>query len=533
MPTPPSSKNVKRFAELFRGHENAYGQYTVADDGFTKIEKGTFTREEPVPEEAWERHLAGTNPGLGMVPVTSSGNCYWGAIDYDDPCDPADIEARVVACDFPLVVCRSKSGGAHLYAFLVDPVSAEVMMQKLRAWANALGLKVNISGAKGGGREYEVEVFPKQARPDIGNWINLPYFGTGEDNIRWGVRDGERLDLEDWLDYAESKKVSSTRFRAWHTTDPRQKFQDGPPCLQQLHAEGVGEGMRNTVLFNMGTYFKLKYPETWVDVLNKYNEEEVSPPLAHGELEKIIGQVGEYWYQCDTPPLCDLCQKQECKKQQFGIDAFKDGSKLPRDMPTLSQLTYLNSEPSRWFLHVNGTEVTLTTEQLLSSIRFRSSVIEQLGSYVPPIKQAAWDKWLRVAMDEKKTINPPVEMGVFGRFLTLFGEFVEQRRGATSDSDLRRGKPIEKTGDTLGRPDEPFVVFTLEGLRTFLDRHRFHDYKDTDLFPRLRALEARSKRFRVDDQVLRVWWVPLDVIKDFADDGDIEVTPGDAGEPSF
>lgn len=531
MPTPPSSKDVARFAELFRGHGNAYGQYTVAKDGFTKVERETFTREEPPPVEAWERHLKGVNPGMGGIPVSASGNCYWGAIDYDDPCDPADIEARVVACDFPLVVCSSKSGCAHLYCFLVDPVAAELMMEKLRAWADTLGLKVNISGHKGGGREYRVETFPKQAKADVGNWINLPYFGTGKKNLRWGVKDGRRLSFADWLNYAESKRISSTRFRAWHTFDPDAKFEDGPPCLQTLHKEGVGEGMRNTVLFNMATYFKTKHPDDWVDILNTYNEEEVSPPLKSGELDKIILQVteGTYWYQCDTPPLCDLCEKKECKSRKFGVDAFKDSTKLPRDMPELSGLTFLDSEPSRWFVRVSGKEITLSTEDLLSGIRFRTVAISQLGGYIPPVKQAAWDKWLQTAMSEKKTISPPVEMGVFGRFLTLFGEFVEQRRGATSDSDLRRGKPIEKSGDEK----EPFVVFTLEGLRTFLDRHRFYDYKDTDLFPRLRMLDAKSKRIRVDDQLLRVWWVPLSAIDQFTDDGNIDVTRGDSKEPSF
>src|SRR5690554_3635655 len=124
MPNPPSLKDVDRFISLFRGHGNAYGQYTVADDGFTKVENGTFTKGEAPHRDAWVRHLQGVNPGMGAIPVNETGNCYWGAIDYDDPCDPAEIEARVKRCDFPLVVCSSKSGGAHLYVFLIDPVSA-------------------------------------------------------------------------------------------------------------------------------------------------------------------------------------------------------------------------------------------------------------------------------------------------------------------------------------------------------------------------------------------------------------------------
>lgn len=532
MPSPPSPKDIDRFIHLFRGHTGAYGQYTVADDGFTKVEKGTFTKEGSAPRDAWERHVNGVNPGMGGIPVSETGNCYWGAIDYDDPCDPADIEKLVKQANFPLVVCSSKSGGAHLYCFLVDPVAAELMMQKLRLWANELGLKTNTSGVKGvQGRQYEVEIFPKQAKPDTGNWINLPYFGRGHDNLRWGVKDGQRLSFEDWLDHAESMRISSTKFRAWHTADPRNIFAEGPPCLQILHKDGVGAGMRNTVLFNMGLFFKKKHPERWVNVLNRYNDEDVSPPISSTELDIIISQVegGEYWYQCNMPPLCDLCDKKECKKQPLGIDSFKDSSKFPSDMPPLGALTYLNSEPSRWLLPVDGQEVQLNTDDLLNGARFRRVAVEQLGIYIPPFKQPAWESWLKTAMAQKTVIEPPIEMGVFGRFLTLFGSFVEQRLGATSESDLRRGKPIERNGDGDGR----FVVFTLEGLRTFLDRHRFYDYQDTDLFPRLRSLQARSKRVRVDGQVLRTWWVPISAIEDFIDDGDIDVTPGDSREPSF
>lgn len=531
----PSSKQVDRFSALFRGRSDAYGQYTVEEDGFTKVEGGTFTKEEPTPKDAWVRHLSGQNPGLGIIPLTETGNCYWGAIDYDDPDDPVRIDAKVQEMGFPLVVCQSKSGGVHLYCFLIDPVSAELMMAKLMAWAQSLGIGKNTSGAKGGGRAYTVETFPKQASASIGNWINLPYFGTGKSNRRWGVVEGQRSGLNAWLTYAESNRVSAMKFKGWHTADPSAIFADGPPCLATLHADGLGAGMRNTVLFNIGIFFRQQSPDEWVDRLSQYNDLHVDPPLPSNEIDRIVGQISEgtYWYQCDVPPLCDLCEKKECKDRKFGVDSFKDSTKLPKDMPEMSGLTYLESEPARWFLKINTREITLTTESLLSSMRFRSAVVEQLGIYLPPIKQPAWDKFLKGAMAEKKTITPPREMGIFGRFLTLFGQFVEQRLGATSDSDLRRGKPVEKMGEPFEQPQRPYVVFTLEGLRVFLDRHRFYDYKDTDLYPRLRMLESRSRRMRIDGHAMRVWWVPLDAITDFTDDADIEVTPGDKDEPAF
>ncbi len=517
---PVTMKQVARFKSLFRGREDAYGQYTVGKDGSSKLRVSTLTGE--APDEAWVRHLEGCNPGMGIVPVTGGGNCYWGAIDYDDIVEPFEIAEDVEKKELPLVVCRSKSGGVHLFVFLIDPVTAEIMITKLKAWARVLGIERNTQGKKGKG--YPTEIFPKQTEASTGNWINLPYFGSGKSNLRWGIIKGKRVNnLDRWLTYAESRKVSAIQFSSWSVKDPTDIFGEGPPCLEQFHKDGVQEGGRNVILFNMGLFFKQSQPEDWTDVLTKYNQEHVYPPLLDEELEITIKQIqdGTYWYQCDQTPLCDTCNQTECDKRQYGIGTFKTG--VPKG---LGQLTYIAAEPARWIVRFDTRDVTVNTEQLLSSIRFRTAVVEQLGLYFPPVKQAGWDRFIRKAMETKKTITPPREASVFGRFLTLLGQFVEKRRGASSDSDLRRGKPVEKTED-----GEVYVVFALEGLRVFLERNRFYDYKDTDLYSRLKALNATSRRTRVDDIQMRVWWVPYSSLAEFIDDDDI--APSHSKSPSF
>jgi len=511
---------VARFKALFRGREDAYGQYTVGKDGASKKSVSTLTGV--APDEAWIRHLEGRNPGMGIVPVTQGGNCYWGAIDYDDKSDPFEIAGRVAEKELPLIVCRSKSGGVHLYVFLIDPVTAEVMMRKLKSWANVLGIGRNTEGKKGKG--YTTEIFPKQVDASTGNWINLPYFGQGKKNLRWGVVHNKREDsLEAWLNYVDAKRVSAVRFSNWSEQDPSAIFKDGPPCLEHFHSEGVQEGRRNIILFNMGLFFKQSQPEGWSEALLEYNRKYVSPPLSDEELEITIKQIqdGTYWYQCDQTPLCDACQHSECTKRTWGIDSFKTG--IPAG---LGQLTYLAAEPARWIVRLDGRDVTVNTEKLLNASGFRIAVVEQLGTYFPPVKQMAWDRFIRKAMETKKTITPPREAGVFGRFLTLLGQFVEQRRAATSDSDLRRGKPVEKTED-----GSTYVVFTLDGLRIFLERNRFYDYKDTDLYSKLKTLDAVSRRIRVDEMQMRVWWVPFSNLAEFVDDADI--APSTTSGPSF
>ena len=67
----------------------------------------------------------------------------------------------------PLSVCRSKSGGAHIFLFTTDFVPAKLMRDKL----------ISLSAVLGFGN---AEVFPKQielkSQDDTGNFLNLPYF---------------------------------------------------------------------------------------------------------------------------------------------------------------------------------------------------------------------------------------------------------------------------------------------------------------------------------------------------------------------
>ena len=110
------------------------------------------------------------------------------------------LVARVEEIGAPLVVCRSKSGGAHCFAFFFEPIPAGLVIDKLVAIAASLG-------------HPGVEIFPKQrerASPnEVGSWINLPYYG-GEYTTRFALWRGEALDLDEFLDLAESKMEQGT-----------------------------------------------------------------------------------------------------------------------------------------------------------------------------------------------------------------------------------------------------------------------------------------------------------------------------------
>ena len=162
---------TKRFMKLFRGYSQAHGQYRIKkreSDG--KMSGRALTSPEPPTARNFESHLKGEEYSLGIIMLKDDNSCNFGAIDIDIRGDVKlnetleQLEKKIEKT--PLVLCRSKSGGAHLYLFCEPAIAAIDMVAKLNEFAATLGY----GGA---------EIFPKQITRandrDRGNWINLCY----------------------------------------------------------------------------------------------------------------------------------------------------------------------------------------------------------------------------------------------------------------------------------------------------------------------------------------------------------------------
>ena len=67
------------------------------------------------------RHLDGKDPALGIVPISSDNKCKWGCIDIDTyPFDHKKFIKKKLKekKKIPIVLFRSKSGGAHCFIFI-------------------------------------------------------------------------------------------------------------------------------------------------------------------------------------------------------------------------------------------------------------------------------------------------------------------------------------------------------------------------------------------------------------------------------
>ena len=304
---------IERFARLFRGLNRAYGALDLTTTDARGKQKGVYKFiHEPRTMATYAAHLNGES-SIGVVPINEDNNCLWGAIDVDQyPLDHSEILEKLKHLEIPLVVCRSKSGGAHLYLFFKELVEAEKTQLKLKEIAAEIGY-----GA--------CEIFPKQIklvleRGDNGNFLNLPYFDH-EGGLRYAFNDdGSAATLTEFLDKAEASAITEDQLDVLLSKSAApvdDKLKDGPPCLQALLRQGFPEGTRNNGLFNLGVYLRKEYPDDWETKILDYNQTIMDPPLDLKEVNIVADQIKkkDYQYTCADQPICSFCNKDLCRSR--------------------------------------------------------------------------------------------------------------------------------------------------------------------------------------------------------------------------
>lgn len=391
---------AERFERLFRGFETRFGRFRIlGQEDSGKMSGRAETVNQAVTLEDYAQHLE-KRVGLGIIPLTEDNKVHFAALDIDVyPISHGDLARRLA--ELPVVVTRSKSGGAHVWLFCEQGAPASIVRDVLKHWASELGY---------GG----CEVFPKQSEragpEDVGNWINLPYFGdtrTGVGVFKEGsTLNTKDIDLETFLNVAEdcakfvttewlieqAPKVRAQRDQSSDTPD----WADGPPCLQrllvgnpnakkeELRKPQLVEGGRNTTFFNAAVYLYRKYGNAEIvrEILVKINAD-MGMGLKIREIEVLIQQGSkDYGYQCNVSPLCDFCSRAQCTKRKYGI-----GSK-PKDIAVeISGMTIIETDPPTYAFNVNGRRVRVEGDTMLSQQRFRRVVLDATGQVVAPMRE--------------------------------------------------------------------------------------------------------------------------------------------------
>lgn len=515
--TPPfSSLNIsilgdmelaQRFFERFSGLERAHGQYRLNGQvsGKGKKEGHANTVREPLTVTHWERHLKGTL-GIGIVPIREDNTCRWGAIDIDEYTGSLEeLSDQVARMEIPLILCRSKSGGPHLYLFLSDDVPAELVRGKLMEWAVALGY----SG---------VEVFPKQVslagENDVGNWINMPYFGdeSEDGSLRFAIMGGKRLTAEQFLDLADMMAMDYDSLSEFKVTQPEEfgdMWEESPPCLQSLAMRGFGEGSRNNALFDIGVYLRKRYGDDgWEDLLDEYNQKYMDPPLGHKEVTSVARSVKRktYEYRCGEQPICGACNKQICRTRQFGVGTVDGDPGV-----VLGTLVKLETEPPYWIWDVDGARLELSTSELKDQNRFHTKVIEVLNKWPTLVKPKQWAEIVRQKLQSVEIVDVPPDATQEGQMWALLEQYCTGKQGARTREEML--PPLYKPWtprEVSDVSEESYLgrtFFSAVHFKQYLEQNRLR-VTERQLWSWLRNRGAEHHGFNIRGRFINVWSVP-------------------------
>jgi len=482
---------AEEFHALFAGLDRAHGQFNVSREqgGKGKVGGSARTHYAPPTVNLWERHLKG-DYGLGIVPIRDDGTVRFGAIDVDDyTVDISQIERDLRQMSLPLVPCRTKSGGVHLYLFCAEDIDAELVRAKLMDWSVALGH----SG---------VEIFPKQARlsgnrGDVGNWINMPYHG-GNRSVRYAVKDSDFVPVEDFPAHARAMAVTAEQLENFKTPESEDVLYEGPPCLQTLAKRGLPEGTRNNALFNFAVYARKRFGDEWEDRIDDYNQRFMDPPLGHKEVQQVIKSAKrkDYQYTCSQSPIQQVCNKQICLARQFGVGGADDDPDVVFDT-----MTILQTEPPIYIWAVNGKRIEFNSQELMDQRRVHKRCIDELFVWPKPIKPKTWRELVQKAFDNAERVDVPPDATLEGQLWHHLEAFCTGRATARSRDELLLGKPWHN-------PDDGYHYFRSYDFLRYLEQQRVRGVNERYLWAWLSREGAKHQFLNIKGKGINVWGVP-------------------------
>jgi hypothetical protein len=492
-----------RFHALFRGLERAVGRYDLSPSVVTvdkttgKLKGRAITYQEPVTDELWAGHLAGKGTGIGIIPINDDAVVQWSVVDVDlyKGFDHKALEERIQELELPLVICRSKSGGAHCLIFLDPPAPAALVRNRLANWAMQLGFP----GA---------EVIPKQSKlgslDDTGTWLNMPYFNAA-DTQRYGILHGKPLSAEAFLEYAESKKISPETLAQFLT--PEDKDLGGaPPCIRELCRRGVSS-MRNEFLFNLAIYLRKRFSALDLDAivikLKEYYRKYIKDKASFNEREidqtvaKSIGKK-DYNYKCNQEPLCSVCNRGLCYQMEFGVGEGEGDVGVE-----ITDLEKIGKDGAIYHVTVGETRIRLNnTQDLLNQDRFQVACSEQGEKVMNLVKRAQWIKLVQGLMEKVRLVIPPADTGIGGAFQHYLNGFCMTT--GEFEEDILRGNAFLR---------EEHYYFRLQDFRDKLKRERYPELKGEIVAARLEELGAIVEKREISGQMVTLRKLPASVIE--------------------
>ena len=482
----------QKLKEIFSGLTRAHGVFYKGEKKESgKVGGKAFIIKEDVTDKHWKDHVEGIDPSLGIIPIRDDSTCSWSCIDVDDySIDVRKTIANYSKLNLPIIPCRSKSGGFHLFIFFKEPVLAKDAIAKLTEIASVLGFA-------------DCEIFPKQEslnaeRGDTGNFLNLPYF-KGDMSGRYAMdENGESLTMEEFFNLVFQKAITHDQLQNISVKPLKQKKAtfDGPPCIEILQNMGIFEGSRDDVVFHYCVYAKKKYgPGEWQNKVMEFNANYCKPPMSYDQVKAKIDQheKKDYGYKCKDVPMRSHCDSSKCRVRKFGIG--RDDVEM-----NIANLTKLESDESVWHLDVDGSRITVTTDELMDQRLFRKKVLETHTSLPVEMSKRDYEARIRELLESCEIIKMPTEVTKEGRFYSHLEDFIYNQHITDEIEEVLNHSVWKSDGK---------IYFQLSSLERYLRKIQFKEFSTTQMGSLIRDKGGDSKQMRINkNSVKNLFFIP-------------------------
>jgi hypothetical protein len=439
----------------------------------------------------------------------SDNTCTFAAIDIDTQNDDnevnfAEIARKVKEASLPLVMCRTRSGGAHLYLFLKSPAPAKQVRVLMQRWAAKVGVPVDLIVP-----DYDYQRTGKDGKPYISRSINLPYLGADKtDRYAFDESGKKKLKLTQFLDLAEQSRVDPSAY-----IEATDDLSQAPPCVQRMLQEGIPDGLRNEGLTQWAIFRKKQDPSDLYDRVWMDNLQVCDPPLKSDEVKKIVKSIGrsDYKYRCQSEPCKTYCDSTTCVKRKFGIKQGElDKDNAAGDLQTMLKfdsvrMVQQTESGGVYECKINGHTLVAPGRSLLHPVTMMLLCMEDLSIVLPA---ATTYKMLHAVMTPQ-LVNAPREIeadedSTVGVIRSHFIPFAQRAKERDEGEDKQQYRTALNTRPII---EDGMVVFRMatyqwhcKQLRIDLPTKSVQSLADA-----LRKIGMKSGKMRTPMGVIGIW----------------------------